>query len=195
MDRYNSYYLHAQGHQAVPIRHVDLWCMCQLLDRNAVCACADRKFVSWLLGVILGMPAKQTRFHGLHRVTAGVMYLQAVIRICRTPYLSAHPTQHVPQLDGWVVARPATDADCKRGSSRGRPVYVVEYPYFLTASLKHVQVCSPVATVQSQQVWAPNRPLGCIFPIVHVTGLVTRYSLNSLGKEMLNATTFGSLAY
>jgi len=101
---------------------------------------ADRKFISWVLGVVLGRPTVQTRFHGLHRVVAGVLYLRGVIKVCSTPQLAADPNQAVEQLDGWVIVRPAEEQDCKPGSSRGKPLYVVEYPQFLTATLKPMQV-------------------------------------------------------
>jgi hypothetical protein len=104
--------------------------------------CADRKFYLWVLVVVLGRPAVQAHFRGLHRVTDGVLYLRAVVLVCNTAALRADPTQAVEQLDGWVLVRPATDADTKPGSSRGKPVYVVEYPYLLMASLKAMQASS-----------------------------------------------------
>lgn len=105
--------------------------------------CAERMFKSWLLGVVLGLPAVQTRFRGLHRVSVGKAYLLDVMKVCSAPYLVAHPTETVVQLGGLVTTRPGTETDIRPGSAhKGKPSWVVTYNDWLTHGGNKVQVCN-----------------------------------------------------
>lgn len=79
-----------------------------------------------------------TRFRGPHRITAGRLYLRAVVKVCSQQQLVAHPGREVVQLGGLVVVRPGTDADVKPGGRGEKPLFVAEYPEFLMCNMQPV---------------------------------------------------------
>eukprot|EP00775_Hariotina_reticulata_P012265 gene12265-12403_t len=104
---------------------------------------SDRKYISWLLGVLLGRPAVQTRFRGLHRIIAGRLYLKAVItvRIYAHGVIQVDPVEEEdaglqgdneqPVSGGETLERAASSSDPQRQQQQlQQDVVVVSNPLF-----------------------------------------------------------------